>query len=484
MPSILHKAKVLLWGETPKDPKEARLLLKMDWFILSFACLLYWVNYLDRLNLSNAYVSGMKEEIGLVGNQFNVINTMFTVGYVVGLIPHNLILLRVRPSIWLSVCGFCWGVLVLGMYKVEHFYQLCVIRFFQAFFESSTFTGVHLILSQWYKEEELTKRTAVFTSSGLIGNIFSSTMQASIHTTLNGRNGLSGWRWLFIIDFIITVPIVTYGFFFFPDTPATAKAIYFTEEELEIARRRMPPAKTDVFNWSIVRRVVGSWKWYLFSLLFVFAGENESYSTNSLFSLYLTYFGYSVDARNHYPMGMYAMGVFFTFGFALYVDGTGARYHWHVAVATAVIMIISTIMMLAAPDKSSVMFAAHYLSGCSYAGQASYFAWANVVCANDLQERAVVLASMNMFSNAVNAWWSILFYSADTAPHFTKGCYAMIATVVASVVVAGLIRVFQLRDERIERSPADDEKSEHSIGKDGVVTQAQEVESGSVEESK
>lgn len=43
---------------------------------------MYFTNYLDRSNLANAYVSGMKEELGFVGNQLNLINTMFTVGCV------------------------------------------------------------------------------------------------------------------------------------------------------------------------------------------------------------------------------------------------------------------------------------------------------------------------------------------------------------------------------------------------------------------
>lgn len=51
-----------------------------DFFILTFCCLMYFTNYLDRSNLANAYVSGMKEELGFVGKQYNQINTVFTVG--------------------------------------------------------------------------------------------------------------------------------------------------------------------------------------------------------------------------------------------------------------------------------------------------------------------------------------------------------------------------------------------------------------------
>ena len=70
--------------------------------------------------------------------------------------------------------------------------------------------------------------------------------------------------------------------------------------------------------------------------------------------------------------------------------------------------------------QHSCCFVSQYLSAVSFAGQTVFFSWANIVCINDLQERAIVLASMNMFSNAVNAWWSILFYGADTAPEFKK----------------------------------------------------------------
>ena len=179
--SILSRAKVAVWGQTPTDPREARLLVKIDWFVLSFVCLLYWVNYVDRLNISNAYVSGMQEDLKMVGTEFNQINTMFNIGYIVFLIPNNLILLKIRPRYWLTFCAIAWALLTLGIYKVTSYKQIMVIRFFQAGFESSTFTGAHLILGSWYKEDELTRRSAIFTSAGLIGNIFSSTMQAAIH---------------------------------------------------------------------------------------------------------------------------------------------------------------------------------------------------------------------------------------------------------------------------------------------------------------
>jgi ACS family pantothenate transporter-like MFS transporter len=63
--------------------------------------------------------------------------------------------------------------------------------------------------------------------------------------------------------------------------------------------------------------------------------------------------------------------------------------------------------------------------------------------------RAVVLASMNMMSNAVNAWWSIVFYGADYAPYFTRGMWAMIGTCIAlGIWTTGLLWVSVRAEKR------------------------------------
>lgn len=466
------KLRDFLLGARSADPEEAKLIVKVDWFVLSFCCLLYWVNYLDRLNLSNAYVSGMKEDLGMGGDDLNLINTCFNVGYIVALIPHNLILLKVRPRYWMPFCCFCWGLLTLGMYKVHDFRQLCAIRFFQAVFEALTFTGCHLILGSWYTEEELAKRSAIFTSSGLVGNIFSSTMQAAIYLNMDDKNGIAGWRWLFIIDFLITVPIAIYGVIFFPDTPDTCKAFYFNEREIEIARARVKVKETTKFDWTILKRVVGRWHWWLFSFLWVLGGENESFATNSLYALWLKYFDYTVPQANHYPMGVYAVGILANFTLCYYIDFTKGRAHYRAGLVIALIVLISAILLAAKPLEKSYVFAAHYLSGVAYAGQPVFFSWANVVCKHDIEERAVVLASMNMFSNAVNAWWSLLFYGASTAPKFKKGCYAMIATVLSSAVVVMVIRYLQRREEQQGIVSLDEESTSSSTHKEANVTVA------------
>jgi MFS transporter, ACS family, pantothenate transporter len=76
-----------IWDTLDKSPEERRLLFKLDAAVLTFATLGYFIKYLDQININNAFVSGMKEDLGLYKNQLNYMQTCWTVGYVIGEVP-------------------------------------------------------------------------------------------------------------------------------------------------------------------------------------------------------------------------------------------------------------------------------------------------------------------------------------------------------------------------------------------------------------
>lgn len=135
----------------------------------------------------------MKEDIGMEGNDITKLTTVFSVGYIVGMWPSNLMVLIIRPRIFFPSCVLAWGLLTLGTYRVTTMTQLYIIRFFIGCFESSVFVGIHYCLGCWYKESELAKRSGIFTSSGLAGTFFSGFLQAAIYSNMNGLNGIAGW---------------------------------------------------------------------------------------------------------------------------------------------------------------------------------------------------------------------------------------------------------------------------------------------------
>ena len=91
----------------------------------------------------------------------------------------------------------------------------------------------------------------------------------------------------------------------------------------------------------------------------------------------------------------------------------------------------------------------YYWAGSVYVCQATFFAWANDVLRYEEDSLcAVVIASMNMGSNAINAWWSIVFYGANFAPYFTRGMYAMIAVSIGMAIWTALLVWMHISTEK------------------------------------
>ncbi|CAG8971592.1 hypothetical protein HYALB_00007984 [Hymenoscyphus albidus] len=89
----------VIWDSLDKTPKERALIAKLDWWILIYVCGAYFVKYLDQTNVSNAYVSGMREGLNLKGNDLNLLTTYWTIGYIIGQFPSQMIMTKIPPSI-------------------------------------------------------------------------------------------------------------------------------------------------------------------------------------------------------------------------------------------------------------------------------------------------------------------------------------------------------------------------------------------------
>ncbi|KAJ0358170.1 hypothetical protein COL154_009421 [Colletotrichum chrysophilum] len=169
-----------IWGD---DPRERKYIQKLDSFLF------------------NAFVSGMQEEMGLYGNERNFLNTYFNIGIILGTIPAQMIQLKwVRPSIWIPACELAWSALTMVMASAKNVETLYALRFCIGLLESCSFPGFASILGSWYGKTQLAKRMALFEQTAAIAGMFSGYLQAGLYTGMNGAAGLSGWRWLFIMD--------------------------------------------------------------------------------------------------------------------------------------------------------------------------------------------------------------------------------------------------------------------------------------------
>lgn len=128
------------------------------------------------------------------------------------------------------------------------------------------------MLGSWYTPQEIGKRAMIFWLAGSIGGMFSGFLQAAAYTNLSGVHGHAGWRWLFIVDGIITLPLALCGFIFFPHLPQSGKKTWWiTEKEHTLSIERMNAiGRAGKAKWSKekIKNIVLSWEFYLLRTCF------------------------------------------------------------------------------------------------------------------------------------------------------------------------------------------------------------------------
>ncbi|KAK8060934.1 major facilitator superfamily transporter [Apiospora saccharicola] len=454
-----HAARVpwwsYIWDYDPGRSHEERVFLqKLDIFLITMLSLGYFIKNLDQTNISNAFVSGMKEELAMNGNEINLIDTAWTVGYVIGQIPSQIILTKVRPSVWVPSCELVWTVLTFSLAAAKTSNHVIAIRFFVGLAESAFYPAAHTILGSWYKPSELGKRACVFHASSAAASMFSGYLQAGVYKGLNGVSGMPGWKWLFIMDGIISLPICVAGYFLLPDLPENTRAFYITNDDRDLAQKRMVSvgrAPRGKLGWSAFKRIFGRWHIYLLSILYiVFINLGPSSSVNPM-ALWLKTTGHSVSQINIIPTASYAVQLVLTVLFAIVSDAIRHR---------ARIMSISTVLggfvalVLAVwniPD--ALKWFAFLLQRASVPYGPLSMSWANEICGRDAEERAVVIGVMNSLGYAFNAWVPLLTYPQVDAPTFRKG---FIFTTVAFAAQAGITATVAFMYKRDQRRGRDE----------------------------
>ena len=217
---------------------ELKLVRKIDIRLLPMLVIMYIMNYLDRNNIAAARLAGLQEELNLSSTQYLTCLSILFVGYLLMQIPSNLFLNKIgKPALYLPTVMILWGVISAATAGAESFGGLVAIRFFLGFVEAAYFPGCLFFLSSWYTRKELGFRTAILYSGSLLSGAFSGLISAGITNGLDGAKGLRAWRWLFIIEGVITIVIAVAGYFVLPNFPRTTT--WLTENERQLAIWRL-----------------------------------------------------------------------------------------------------------------------------------------------------------------------------------------------------------------------------------------------------
>jgi ACS family tartrate transporter-like MFS transporter len=188
--------------------------------LLPFLFTLFVIAYLDRVNVSYAALQ-MKGELSFTDEVLGFGAGIFFWGYFLLEIPGSILVEKWSARRWIARIMISWGFVAILTGFVQSKNQFYLLRFLLGLGEAGFFPGVIVYLSHWFRYEDRAKVVAMFMAAQPIANIVGSPMSG----LLLGIKwlGLSGWRWLFIIE---GTPAVIFGvitIFYLTDWPPQAK---------------------------------------------------------------------------------------------------------------------------------------------------------------------------------------------------------------------------------------------------------------------
>lgn len=186
---------------------EARVVRKISWRILPFVMLLYFVSFLDRVNVGFAAFT-MNKAIGLTSTMFGLGSGLFFLGYFLFEVPSNLILYRVGVRLWIARVMVTWGIISAASAFVVGPHSFYALRFLLGVAEAGFFPGIILYLSFWFPARHRAVAAAAFMAAAPLSTAIGSPISGAL-MEIPAFAGLSNWQWLYILE---AVPAILLGF--------------------------------------------------------------------------------------------------------------------------------------------------------------------------------------------------------------------------------------------------------------------------------
>ncbi|KAF2011513.1 MFS general substrate transporter [Aaosphaeria arxii CBS 175.79] len=423
---------------------EKRLVRKLDMTLMPVVWVLYFFNYMDRNNIAQAKLNSFEKDLGLKGNQFNVAVSILNVGYVLMQLPSNMILTKVRPSIYIPACAMLWSCVSAATSGVHNYGGLIGVRFVLGIVEAPFWPGAFYMLSSWYTRKELALRTAVLYSGLVLATAFSGLVAAGVFAGLDGVRGLAGWKWLFIIEGAASFFAAIVSMFILPDFPESTSGSgrwLFNEAEKKlavdrIARDRVSAPQVDESIMHGLKLAVSDYRTWVFSLML--CANHSAYGFNNFFPSIVK--GFNLGSRTITLVCTappYLVGTVVSFAIAFSSDRNKERgFHISVPLCVAAAGFIITVSTLNVPARYFASFL--YIGGC-FGSNAIVYTWAASTLNQTPAKRACATAIVNIMSQMGNIY-SPYFFRPQDAPRYIPAMLLMMSFSIISIVTCMVMK--------------------------------------------
>ncbi|KAE8361147.1 major facilitator superfamily domain-containing protein [Aspergillus caelatus] len=421
---------------------EKRLVRKIDLHLIPALFLLFIFNILDRSNIANARLGGLQEDLGLSDNQYQTAVALMFVGYLLGQVPSNIILTRVKPSRYIPAAIFVWGGISICMAATKNYAGILCVRIFLGFAESPFFPGALLLMSSWYKASEIAVRVAIVYCGNTVANGFGGMLAAGILSGLNGKGGLAGWRWLFIIEGAGTMVAGMLAVVLLPDFPRSGQRKWLTEQEQRFAEWRLAVATNNEVdeNGSIkqgLKDAVTDPK--VWALVLIQICQLTSQTWTYFFPSIVETLGFGKIVTLLITAPVYVFGFLSALGNSLIANRTNCRAV--LIVWPLCIDIVGNVMVISSQATAVRYIGMFLMCMGSYSAFNVVQAWIASTIPRTRTKRAIVYAMVNFFGNSSNIYGSYFFPTKD-APQYRPGGIILSSFAAGGVCFSILLAVY------------------------------------------
>lgn len=240
--------------------KEKRIRLKVDFRLCTIAGLLCSLNLLDSGIISSASVTSMLHDLGLNhGNRYSVSILIFTVASVCFQLPATLAVRILGPRSFFALITFSFGLITLCTAFIHTWKEMILMRVLLGVAMSGIYPGLALLISSWYPREELQLRFAFLQCGEVIVLATGGIVNYGLNH-LNGRGGLKGWQWMFLVQGLVACVIGVATYWWIVDFPERSDQsfLFLSKDEAHVAASRIQRDRGDVipapFSWTEVLR--------------------------------------------------------------------------------------------------------------------------------------------------------------------------------------------------------------------------------------
>ncbi|KAH8676100.1 major facilitator superfamily domain-containing protein [Xylariales sp. PMI_506] len=432
------------------------LVWRLDLILIPWLCVLYLLAFLDRTNIGNAKVAHLATDLNLSTAHYNAALTIFFVSYAVFEPLTNILLKRLRPSIFIPIIMFFWGCCMLGMGFVHDWSGLMAARWFLGLAEAGLFPGINYYLSCWYKRSEFGVRAAIFFSAAALSGSFGGLLAAAIQK-MDGLSGKPGWAWIFILEGLLTIVFAIGSFWMVHDFPDDAKFLSEPDRVRVIRRLKLDQqssAEHEEFKMTYLWASLKDWKMWLGMVIYM-GCDMPLYA----FSLFLPTIVQQLGWTNTIQAQLmsvppYAAATVLTVSIGYIADRTRQRGLCNIIVSA--LGIIGFAMLIGAEDPK-VKYAGTFLGALGiYPCIANTITWvANNV--EGVYKRGVVLGFVIGWGNLNGIVSSNIYFSS---PKFYQG-HGVVLAYMSIFLFGGSILMTTLL--RIENKKRRDGKRDHWI---------------------